>query len=174
MTVGKLPPPLHCCVGCIWCCVCRVQSISQSVNERLLLLLLLFFSFFCFFFFGASLLFLIQSAAAAIAAVEEEETYFFASRHHHHDHVCMCVCCCCSLPRCRSSSMKDFNIYIYIPLLNGYSLTSLFSLFSRRRRRSFVRSFVRSFAVVCLTKKYRNGKKKSISIHTHTHSMLIV
>ncbi len=143
MTVAKPPPPLHCCIGYMWCCMCVAfnRSVSQSVNERLLLLLLLFFSFFCFFFFGASLLFLIQSAAAAIAAVEEEETHFFASRHHHHDHVCVCVyiCCCCSLPRRRSSSMKDFNIYI--SPLNGYSSTSLF-LFSLG---AVVRSFVCSF-----------------------------
>ncbi len=149
MTVAKPPPPLHCCVGYMWCCMCVAfnRSVSQSVNERLLLLLLLFFSFFCFFFFGASLLFLIQSAAAAIAAVEEEETHFFASRHHHYDHVC--VCCCCSLPRRRSSSMKDFNIYIYISSLNGYSSTSPFSLslFSRRRR-SYVRLFVLSSSLV--------------------------
>jgi hypothetical protein len=53
--------------------------------------------------------------------------------------VCVYICCCCSLPRRRSSSMKDFNIYI--SPLNGYSSTSLF-LFSLG---AVVRSFVCSF-----------------------------
>ncbi len=41
---------------------------------------------------------------------------------------------------------------------------------------SFVRSFVRSFVVACLTKEeYRNGKKKIYKhTYTYTHSMLVV
>jgi hypothetical protein len=85
----------------------------------------------------------------------------------------VCVCCCCSLPRRRSSSMKDFNIYI--SSLNGYSSTSPFSLslFSRRRR-SFVRLFVLSSSLVWPRRSTGMGRKKSISIHTHTHTMVVV
>jgi hypothetical protein len=77
------------------------------------------------------------------------------------------------LLRRRSSSMKDFNIYIYISLLNGYSSTSPFSLslFSRRRR-SFVRLFVLSSSLVWPRRSTGMGRKK-IYKHTYTYTQYL-